>query len=62
MGEPEKAKADFEEVLKIEPTNKSAASQLVPCCNKIKQQREKEKKIYWNMFEKFAKKDKEVSS
>ncbi|KAL0273021.1 UNVERIFIED_CONTAM: hypothetical protein PYX00_005798 [Menopon gallinae] len=62
IGEPEKAKADFEAVLKIEPTNKLAASQIVACCNKIKQHREKEKKIYSNMFEKFARRDKEVSS
>lgn len=61
MGEPKKAKNDFEEVVKIEPSNKVAANQILVCLKQIKEQRQKEKQIYANMFEKFAAKDKEVS-
>jgi len=60
MGEPERAKADFEAVLRLAPDNKAAANSLVLCNNKIKDQRKREKMIYANMFEKFAQKDREV--
>ncbi|XP_047003938.1 peptidyl-prolyl cis-trans isomerase FKBP4-like isoform X1 [Schistocerca americana] len=62
MGEPELAKTDFEAVLKLEPENKAAANNIVICNVKIKEQRSREKKIYANMFEKFAQRDKEVPS
>lgn len=60
MGEPELAKTDFEAVLKLEPGNKAAANSIIMCNIKIKEQKGKEKKIYANMFEKFAQRDKEV--
>ena len=44
----------FQKVLSIEPTNKAAQSQLVQTRNKLKALREREKKRYANMFEKFA--------
>lgn len=61
IGEPEKAKDDFEKVAKLEPNNKLAANQVLICLKQVKEQRKKEKQIYANMFEKFAAKDKEVS-
>jgi len=59
LGEPEKAKADFEAVLKTDPNNKAAASHIIICNKEIKEQRVREKKIYANMFEKFAQRDRE---
>nr|QBH73881.1 fk506-binding protein [Brunneria borealis] len=59
MGEPERAKVDFEAVLQLEPNNKAAATHIVLCNKKIKEQRGREKKIYANMFEKFAQRDRE---
>lgn len=62
MGEPEAAKSSFEAVVKIESNNKLAANKVIICAKQIKEQKQKEKKIYSNMFEKFAAKDKEVSA
>ncbi|KDR19080.1 FK506-binding protein 4 [Zootermopsis nevadensis] len=59
LGEPERAKADFEAVLKLEPNNKAAANNVILCNKKIKEQEGREKKIYANMFEKFAQRDRE---
>ena len=60
LAEPEQAKADFEAVLKLEPNNKAAANHIIICNKKIKEQKGREKKIYANMFEKFAQRDREV--
>lgn len=57
----EKARKDFEEILKVEPNNKAAANQLKICAMKVKEQLTKEKKLYANMFEKFASIDKQVT-
>jgi len=54
------AKKDFEEILKVEPNNKAAANQLKACAIKVKEQLNKEKKLYANMFEKFATIDRQV--
>lgn len=62
MNEPQLAKDDFEKLLTIEPSNKAAAAQISICRQKMKLLREKEKKIYSNMFDKFARKDEEVRS
>lgn len=62
LGEPEIAKVDFETVLKQDPDNKAAAQHVLLCNQKIKEHKVKEKQIYTNMFEKFAQKDREVSS
>lgn len=59
---PEIALKDFNKVLEIEPKNTAAANQIVVCNKVIKQQLAKEKKLYANMFDKFAKKDKQVGS
>jgi len=62
LGEPEIAKVDFEAVLAQDPANKAAAQHVNICNQKLKEQRVKEKQIYANMFDKFAKKDREVSA
>ncbi|XP_065344686.1 FK506-binding protein 59 isoform X1 [Cloeon dipterum] len=53
------AQKDFEEILKIEPQNKAAANQVKLCAVKIKEELGKEKRLYANMFEKFASIDKQ---
>lgn len=60
LASPEIAIKDFEEVLKIEPKNVAASKQIIVCNNLIKKQLAKEKKLYANMFDKFAQEDKQV--
>ncbi|XP_026468354.1 peptidyl-prolyl cis-trans isomerase FKBP4 isoform X2 [Ctenocephalides felis] len=62
IGEPEKALEDFNAVLKVQPDNKAASNQIVQCQKMMKEQLAKEKKIYANMFDKFARRDTEVKS
>ncbi|XP_011495235.1 PREDICTED: FK506-binding protein 59 [Ceratosolen solmsi marchali] len=57
LASPELAVKDFKEVIKIEPKNSAAAKQIIICNNLIKKELSKEKKLYANMFEKFAKED-----
>nr|QBH73882.1 fk506-binding protein [Carausius morosus] len=57
--EPEKAKADFEAAQRLEPDNKAVLSLIAQCNAKLKEQKSREKKIYANMFEKFAQRDRE---
>ncbi|XP_043664793.1 FK506-binding protein 59 isoform X1 [Vespula pensylvanica] len=59
LASPEIAIKDFEEVLKIEPKNVAASKQIIVCNNLIKKQLAKEKKLYANMFDKFAQEDKQ---
>ncbi|XP_072910071.1 peptidyl-prolyl cis-trans isomerase FKBP5-like [Hemitrygon akajei] len=51
------AKADFQKVLQVNPDNKAARAQLLMCQRRIKEHHEKNKKIYANMFQKFADRD-----
>ncbi|KAF5893569.1 peptidyl-prolyl cis-trans isomerase FKBP4-like, partial [Clarias magur] len=51
------AKEDFEHVTKLYPNNKAAMSQVLQCQKRIKEQHEKEKRLYANMFPKFAESD-----
>ncbi len=55
--EYEEARGDYEEVLKVEPDNKAARNQIVLCNQKIKQFKDKQKKLYAGMFTKFAERD-----
>lgn len=48
------------QVIQLEPGNKAAANHVVICKQKIKQNKDKEKKLYANMFTKLAAGDKEV--
>ncbi|XP_005802059.1 peptidyl-prolyl cis-trans isomerase FKBP4 [Xiphophorus maculatus] len=57
MNEFEKAKDDFQRVVQLYPSNKAAKSQVVLCQKRIKEQHEKDKRIYANMFQKFAERD-----
>ncbi|XP_060815690.1 peptidyl-prolyl cis-trans isomerase FKBP4 isoform X2 [Bombus pascuorum] len=59
LASPEIAIKDFQEVLKIEPKNTAAIKQIGTCNNLIKRQLAKEKKLYANMFDKFAQEDKQ---
>ena len=61
MAEPELAKADFDAIVEVDPNNKAAMNQVKICQVKLKEQLNKEKQIYANMFEKFAKIDRQVS-
>lgn len=61
LGEAQTAAKDFQEVLNIDPNNKAAQTQLAICHRSMKEQLQKEKKIYANMFEKFAKMDTQVN-
>lgn len=60
------AKQDFERVVELDPQNKAAKNQVTVCVRKMKQIKEKEKKLYAGMFQKFAeadsKKDKDTES
>ncbi|KAK9710731.1 FKBP-type peptidyl-prolyl cis-trans isomerase [Popillia japonica] len=57
IGEPQLAADDFKTLLTVEPNNSAAKSQLAVCNKVLKEQLQKEKKIYANMFDKFAKMD-----
>lgn len=50
----EDAIADFKAVLAVDPSNKAARNQITIASQKIKQDKEKEKKTYAGMFQKFA--------
>ncbi|XP_032685347.1 FK506-binding protein 59-like isoform X2 [Odontomachus brunneus] len=59
LASPEVAIKDFQEVIKVEPKNTIASKQILICNNLIKKQLAKEKKLYANMFDKFAQEDKQ---
>lgn len=56
------ARADFQKVLQLYPSNKAAKAQLIICQQKIREQHEREKKMYANMFQRLADKEAKVSS
>ncbi|XP_034270607.1 peptidyl-prolyl cis-trans isomerase FKBP5 [Pantherophis guttatus] len=57
MNEFELAKCDFQRVLEVNPQNKAAKSQITMCQKKTKEHNERDRKIYANMFKKFAERD-----
>ncbi|XP_065448475.1 peptidyl-prolyl cis-trans isomerase FKBP5 isoform X2 [Chrysemys picta bellii] len=57
MNEFELAKCDFQKVLEVNPQNKAAKSQITVCQKKMKEHNERDRRIYANMFEKFAERD-----
>ncbi|PIK56417.1 putative peptidyl-prolyl cis-trans isomerase FKBP4 [Apostichopus japonicus] len=57
--EYELAKQDFEKVLELSPDNKAAKNQVSICNQKIKQQAEKEKRLYKNMFDTILKENRD---
>ncbi|CAK1578935.1 unnamed protein product [Parnassius mnemosyne] len=60
LGEAEQAIQDFRKVVDAEPQNKAAANQIIVCQATIQKQKRKEKQLYANMFDKFAKHDSEI--
>lgn len=56
-GDYDQAKKDFEQVVQLDPQNKAAKNQVTRCMQKIKEFKDKEKKIYAGMFQKFAEAD-----
>ncbi|XP_072034788.1 peptidyl-prolyl cis-trans isomerase FKBP4-like [Amphiura filiformis] len=54
MKDWELAKVDFSKVLEHDPNNKAAKNQVAICAHHIKQFKEKERKMYSNMFSKFT--------
>ena len=52
---------DFNKVLELDPNNKAARNQILIANAKIREIREREKKIYAGMFQKFAQADAKVS-
>jgi len=58
LNDCESAKADFEKTFQLDPENKAAKNKITHCQQKIKAQKEKEKKTFANMFDKFAMADK----
>lgn len=57
MKEFHRARDDFQRVTQLYPSNKAAKSQVVLCQKRIREQHEKDKRIYANMFQKFAERD-----
>jgi len=58
LNDCESAKLDFEKCAELEPDNKAAKNKVSICQQRIKAQKEKEKKTFANMFDKFAEIDK----
>ncbi|KYN39332.1 hypothetical protein ALC56_06258 [Trachymyrmex septentrionalis] len=59
LSSPEIAINDFQKVLEVQPKNTAASKQILICNLLIKKQLAKEKKLYANMFDKFAQEDKQ---
>ena len=55
----ELARNDFSKVLQLDPNNSPARAKLIECLEGIKEFKKKEKEMYKNMFDTFAKRDKE---
>jgi tetratricopeptide (TPR) repeat protein len=54
------ARADFQKVLQLYPSNKAAKAQLAVCQQRIRKQLAREKKLYANMFERLAEEESKV--
>ncbi|XP_061510628.1 FK506-binding protein 59 isoform X1 [Anopheles gambiae] len=57
LGDLDRALQDFSAVLEIEPENKAALNQVTICKHKIKAYNDQQKKVFANMFTKFAQSD-----
>ncbi|XP_022105705.1 peptidyl-prolyl cis-trans isomerase FKBP4-like [Acanthaster planci] len=62
MSDPILAKKDFNRVVELDPENKAAKNQVTICLHQIKQAAQKEKRLYSNMFEKFAEQDRKAEA
>lgn len=54
------ALVDFRKVLQVNSFNRAARSQIAICQRKIHEHHERDKKIYANMFQRFAEHDDKV--
>jgi len=54
LNDHELAKQDFSRVLELDPENKAAKNKVAICQHQIKAQRDKEKRTFANMFDRFA--------
>lgn len=54
LNDHELAKNDFQKVLDMDPDNKAAKNKVSICAHQIKVQKNREKKTFANMFDKFA--------
>jgi len=54
LNDHELAKRDFTKVLVLDPENKAAKNKVAICQHQIKAQRDKEKRTFANMFDRFA--------
>ncbi|KAG5274634.1 hypothetical protein AALO_G00138450 [Alosa alosa] len=52
---------DFRHVLQVNPSNRAANSQITVCQRKMREHHEQDKKIYANMFQRFAEHDAKVA-
>uniref|UniRef100_A0A4W4F1I4 peptidylprolyl isomerase n=1 Tax=Electrophorus electricus TaxID=8005 RepID=A0A4W4F1I4_ELEEL len=55
------ALVDFQQVLQVNPSNRAARCQIAACQRKMREHHERDKKIYANMFQRFAEHDAKVS-
>uniref|UniRef100_A0A8C5PJ70 peptidylprolyl isomerase n=1 Tax=Leptobrachium leishanense TaxID=445787 RepID=A0A8C5PJ70_9ANUR len=60
INEPERARDDFAKVVQLYPGNKAARAHIGQCQVRIRQQQERERKIYANMFQRLAEKEGKV--
>ena len=51
------ARADFQACLDLDPNNKAAKNKVTLCMAEMRKQKEREKKTFANMFDKFAARD-----
>ncbi len=56
----DEAVKDYQHVITLEPTNKVAKAKLDECRQKIREESRTEKRIFKNMFDKFAAEDTKV--
>ena len=56
----EDAIADFKSVLNLDSNNKAAKNQIIIATQRIKEEKEKERKTYAGMFQKFVQSDNKV--
>ncbi|KAM4699221.1 peptidyl-prolyl cis-trans isomerase FKBP5 isoform 1-T2 [Discoglossus pictus] len=57
MNEFELAQSDFQRVLQVNPQNKAARTQMVVCQRKARAHYHRDRRLYANMFQKFAERD-----
>ncbi|KAG9462949.1 hypothetical protein GDO78_022765 [Eleutherodactylus coqui] len=62
VNELELAKDDLMKVINLYPGNKAARAQLTQCQQRIRDQHQREKKIYANMFQRLAEKEEKEST